>query len=554
LATAVVDAYLGDQQELKSSAARRDTEWMAEQMETLRAELIRSEKEVEDVRQKYGLTETDRAPNSTTGRQFITDLNAQLSQAKAEVAARQARYEQVQRMSASSGSLETLPEVTASKTIIELRLALSEASRKLESASRNFTPAYTAMARSDEDVRHLRAQIAAEVARIVDGIRTDYETAVARQKAAATQLAFAVGQQERPESAEGRVQLRQVQRVAEANRAFYEARLKQLREVEQQQSRMDAEARVISPPATPERPSFPRPILFVLAGAFLGCVTGVGAAALGRYKETRLAEPESIEEALALHILAKVPQLVGARHRSSKGNLATIEFLISNPLSPFADSIRSLRTALQVSMGKPISVLLVTSAIPGEGKSTIAASLAFSNALAGRRTVLVDVDVRIASLSHEFGTLTCDRLPCVPTRPGLASVIQPYNDIPLSVVSIGVPGQPRPDMIESVLFRNFIRLLSEEFDLVVLDTSPVLLVPDAIALSKCADTTILVAAVSSTPTHLVQEAAKLLRARNSPLAGVVLNKMEAKHMGRYYLKAAQAYYGHSAACGTGGAS
>jgi capsular exopolysaccharide synthesis family protein len=543
LAEAVVDAYLDDQRELKVSVARRDTEWMTQQIQELRAELIRSEEAVEEIRRKYGLVETDRGANSTTDRQLITELNAQVVQAQAEVAARQGRYEQVQHLRSTGGSLEGLPEVTASKVIADLRLALSEATRKLEQMTRNFTPSYVAMNRPEDDVRHLRAQIAAEAGRIADGIVSDYQSAVARRNALADQLARAVRAQETTDSAEGRAQLRQAQRVVEANRTFYEARLNSLRDLQQQQSRQEAEARVISPAAAADTPSFPKPLFFLAGGAFLGLGAGTGLALLRALLRSRLVRPEVVEDVLSLPVLARIPLLPPSpKLRARAGGAASIDYLASNPLSPFADSIRMLRAGLHAFCRETPKVVLVTSAVPGEGKSTVAASLALSHAVSGRRTVLVDVDVRKTCVSNMFRLPSPDRQPDHPPGP-IVDAIQPFSKVPLHVLSAGIPGRPRPDMIDSPRFHAFIRELASNFDMVVLDSPPVLLVSDGIALSAIADATILVAAARSTPVQFMNEAIKLLRSNSSFLAGVVLNKTEPNQMERYYRSAYASYYG-----------
>ena len=172
--------------------------------------------------------------------------------------------------------------------------------------------------------------------------------------------------------------------------------------------------------------------------------------------------------------------------------------------------------------------------MPGEGKSTIAANLALSNAIAGRRTVLIDVDLRNSSVARTFRLTAADRDPSNPPHAGIEYITKPFQELPFGVVSVGIPGQPRPDMLDSPRFRSFIRDVARQFDMVVLDGPPVLMGSDALSLSDVADATLLVISASDTPVSVLNETMKLLRTARSPLAGLVLNKTDPKQRRRYY--------------------
>jgi capsular exopolysaccharide synthesis family protein len=215
-------------------------------------------------------------------------------------------------------------------------------------------------------------------------------------------------------------------------------------------------------------------------------------------------------------------------------------------MSRFAESFRSARAYLQISGDQGPRIIQVTSAVPGEGKSTVAAALAVSAAAAGVRTVLVDVDVRFSAISSMFG---------IEGERGLAdilwddasieSVLQTNYQPGLAVLGAGSTRRPQPDMVLSDRLKALVRELSETFTLVILDCPPVLAVSDALVVSRCAAETLLVVKWRSTAKDVIGEAIKALWTVDAPLVGVIFNKVDLSKMnvhGGAYRKYSQAIY------------
>ena len=524
LAGAVAGAYMNDQLETKHDAARRDVEWLAERLKQLRGELIRSEDVVEAVRKQHGLTQTDSAPGSTVDRQLITDANAQLAQVNGEVAAKQSRYAQVERLQSTGGNLQGLPEVAASPVIVALRQQQASANRSVADMSARYTAAFPGLAAAQADLKTLNAQIAAETSRIIDGIRNDAEAAVTHRDAIRLHLARLIDASSDDAGAAGRVELREAERVAEANRTVYDATLAHLRDVEQQTSRQTAEARIISPASEPDAPSFPKPFLFVGAGSALGLGAALGLTVLLPMFERRIVDAAAVERKSALPVLAKIPYL---RRRELSGGgkrLTILEYLACKPTSRFAESLRSWRTQLRSPGCQGGMVVQVTSAVPREGKSVASATLAASAATAGLKTVLVDLDFYQPTISKIFGL--DEDAESVEVLFGTARPSPSHRPpTPLRIVGSKSAIRPGPRMVETPEFRRFVEELADAFDLVVLDTPPVLATSDAAIISAVVDTTVMLIAWRSTPQAKVDEAVAALRAAGAPLAGIVLNKV-----------------------------
>jgi len=534
LAAAVADAYLDDQLSIKTDATQRDSAWLMERVNDASHQLMQSEGAVEAIKRKYGLVETDRGADATTNRQTVTDLNAQLTQAQTDVATHKARYDEVERIRATGGSLEGLPEVGSSRIIENLRKSQAEVAGQLSDLTRIYQENFPAVRRLRDQQALLQKEISAEVSRIVDGLRSEYETAVGRERGLSQQLQQISLAANSVDSSEGRVQLRDAQRMIDANRGLYDSLLTRLRDVQQQQTRENSEARVISRANLPDRPSWPKPVILPAGGAAAFLFLGLGLTLGPTLLDRRFVNAADIERRLGLLVFGSIPWLKRRDLSFARRKVSIVDYTTHKPLSRFAESLRTLRAYLQISANGAPSILQVTSAVPGEGKSTTAAALAMSAATAGVRTILVDVDLRSASLSAMFNLRHKEGLADILElgRP-IRSVVRELDDIPLSVIGAGSAFLPRPDLVNSGEFAAFLRELTENYSLVILDSPPVLPVSDALVISKHADATILVVQWRATARALVEQATKMLRTINAPLVGVMLNKVDIAKMGQY---------------------
>ena len=527
LAEAVADTYLSDQMDAKVGAAQRDSTWLTDRLNQLRTELVRNEEAVAAVRQKYDLLETD-APNGTTiDKQNLSALNTQVQQAEADLAVRRAAVEQVKRIRSTGGSLEGLPEVAASPVIADLRRQQATLAQQLALLRFNYHDDFPAVRKGREDERALKGQIAAEVARVVSGIDSAYQRAVAREQALREQLRLAKANDSRGASLEGQVRLRDAQRVLDANRGLYDALVVQWRAVQQQLGHEEPEARIISRAALPDRPSWPKPLLLPAGGFVFFMLMAAAASVVPVLFEKRIVSVADIERRMGLPVLAAIPLLRRRDLAFARRRLTIVDYATRNPLSRFAESLRLLRAFLGISVGADSRVVQVTSAVPGEGKSTMAAALAISAASAGIRAILVDADVRFSSLSSMFGMRREEGLTDVLGRDvSWRSVVRDHPHLPMAIMGAGSALLPDPDAVGSTKFAALMHELSANFDLVILDSPPVLAVSDALVLARSADATLLVVQWRGTPRDVVEQAAKTLRMVNAPIVGLLLNKID----------------------------
>lgn len=510
LAAALADAYLAEQLEAKVEAARRASAWSATRLAELREELLRSEREVERIRRAHNIIEGDRG--SVLGRQAISEGNAALLQAEAELRDRQARLDQALR--AARGGAEALPEAVASGTVGGLRAQQAEVSRRVAELRQRFGPQHPELLRAEEERRAIERQIGAEVGRIVQNLRNEQEVALRRRDAAREQLSRSTVDAVDPR---GLVLLREAERVAQANRQLYDGALAQAREAEAQTGRQEPEARVISPASLPEAPSFPNPLFVLVLPVAVAAGLGSGLAVLLGALERRFATPGELAAATGLPVLATVPRL-GRRERTG-----VVDYAADRRLSRFAEALRELRLGL-----RGPGVVLVTSAVPAEGKSTLAAALAVSAAQAGLRVALVDGDFRHPSVSRLFG---------VEGARGFAEALQGagaegvrFGETRLTLLPAG---SSVPDLAAPVRLREALEGLAASHDLVLVDGPPVLAVADARALAAAADAVLMVVEWRRTPREAVAHALGALRQAGARLPALVLNKADLRRVAEY---------------------
>jgi polysaccharide biosynthesis transport protein len=527
LAEAVAKAYLADQADLKTEEIRLDGEWLSQRLAELRQRLIQSEAVAEQIRHKYGLTETDKGPGATVDRQEITELNGQLVQAEADLASKKAQWDQVRRMQRAGGDLSSLPQAASDRVIQDLQVQKTQDLRQIALLESQTNARFPLLQNARHDLVIINTRIATEVEQITQGIRNEYEAAIARRDALERSLNQLIAAQDNSVTAAGRQELHQAETVVEANRELFNSLLSHWRDVELQTSRGQPEARIISEAKIPDRPSFPKPLLFVGGGAVLGACLGAVLVFLVPLLENRYISTAEVEKTLGTRVLAEVPRLKKRDLKSGKEHFNILEYMLRRPISPAAESLRTLRVLLGRHFGESCCVVQITSSVPGEGKSTVAASLALSAASAGIRTLLIDADTRFPSIAEMFGLHHSKGLTdLVRGTTEVRPFTQPYRQLPLAIIGAGNRDPLQPDLASSRHLARLVGELSKQFELLILDCPPVMPVSDAVAIAGLAKLTLLVIEWRSTPRAIVQQAMRALRQAGAPVAGVILNKIE----------------------------
>jgi capsular exopolysaccharide synthesis family protein len=346
------------------------------------------------------------------------------------------------------------------------------------------------------------------------------------------------------------VQYNILRREAEANKALYEGLLTKLKEAGISAGLRSSNVRIIDPamiPSTPARPAKARNI----ALAFLvGLVGGIGLALLREYLDNTVKTPDDVETLARLPSLAVVPAFGDGASTKKRGGLLSgassnghdkrIELVAQHlPKSQVAEAFRALRTALLLSQpDHPPQVILVTSALPREGKTTAAANLAVTLAQLGDKTVLIDADLRKPGIGRLLNLGTGKYAGLSSYLAGVSSldlVTVPHPAIPnLAAIPTG-PLPPNPaDLLSSHRLTDAIAELRTKYKFIVIDSPPVMAATDAVILSVQADGVLLVVRSGETPKEAFTRTRDLLTSVKSHLLGVVLNAVDASAPDYYY--------------------
>ncbi|TCZ57277.1 GumC family protein [Roseicella aquatilis] len=530
--------YIESQLEAKLTASHNARAFLEAQAAELREKVRQNEEALDTYRSRQGLLQDAVATGNTdTGgsplaRRMLADASTQLAEARRrreEADARVDRLRDPQRRS-------SLPEVVNNVTVGRLHEQEAMLRQEVMRASRNYGPQHPQVLQLNSALSDLQGKISRETGNIAESLRAEALVRRQNEEAAKTQFERLRSEVERTNAAG--VRMAALARESEAGRALLQTILNRLQEVRAGEALQQPDAKIISQAATPTRPAFPKTSLFLLASAIGSVGLGLTAGLIPGRRSKGLSRIADVLPLLEARPLGLVPA-VRRPTRASRD-------LIENPESAFAESIRSILTNLVLDGDLPTSVL-VASALPGEGKTSVSVSLARLAAQMGYRALLVDSDLRRPSL-HEVlqgqeGPGLCDYLE---GRADLASIIQREPSSGLAFVSCGNRTDDPARLLKPAKIMPLLMEWQQSFDLVIFDSSPLVPVSDARLLAHACNQVVFVTQWNRTDLSLVQAELAGLRNLGARIAGVVLTKVDVRRYSRDtfgHSKLLDSYYG-----------
>ena len=389
--------YVVDQLQAKLDANKRATEFFDDRLAELKRKVEAAERAVATYRENSGLTI---GKDSTVASQSLSELNTQLIQARAQRVDRESRLVALQRAARNPATLSGFTEVMTNPTISGLRAQEADVARRVGDLTKLYGDSYPSVLQARSEQRQIQAFVAAEVAKIISSVSGDVEAARAKeaelqqQVSQLEQQAGGLGQQE--------VELRQLQREAQSTQAIYEDFLSRSQELREQQDIQQPDARILSPSSVSPDKVYPRYGLTMIVAILAGLGIGVVAIGLLERLDDGLRSGQQIEHLTGRPLVGMIPRLARRKLRQ----FTPARFAIENPTSAYAEALRSAFTAITLgSPDEPPRVILITSSLPGEGKSTFACSLAGLIARSNpvKRIVIVDCDLRRSSVVSSLG-------------------------------------------------------------------------------------------------------------------------------------------------------
>ncbi|WP_169791148.1 GumC family protein [Rubellimicrobium mesophilum] len=516
LANALAGFYRDDQIRTKVETTERMATWLSERVGELRAELDAKQNEIADLQAQSALV-SDESLQALNERAI--DLRSQLSQVQSDLARTEER-------------LSALAAAEASGDVEAILAAADDG--QLEAAA-------TAMARSQPGARARFDRRLAQVR-----LQVEAERDRARQSAQDLQRGIdELSSQFEGQSSDLRA-LQQLRQEAEATQALYDTFLTRLKEATVQQSAYEADSRILTEAREGDQVA-PRRTRILALSLILGLVLG-GGLVLGReFLQNTFRTAEDLERKTGRPVLGQIPR-IPARQRGD-----VIRYLRDKPTSAAAEAVRNLRTSLLLSnVDRPPQVVMATSSVPNEGKTTITIALAQNFAGLDKRVLLIEGDVRRRTFAAYFQQKD--------GKGGLISVISGKTALEDAVlrpegldfdVLVGERSTTNAaDLFSSQRFHQVVEEARSLYDVVIIDTPPVLVVPDARVIAQHVDAVVYVVRWDRTTGHQVEEGLKQLRSLHLPVTGVVLSQVDPKGMRRYgyggrygaYSRYARGYY------------
>lgn len=537
IADAFANQYIGDQLDQKFDARRDANNWLSAKLQDMQGEVQRAEAAVEQYKIAHNLVGSS---GETLTEQEVSQYNQQMAeartqQAEAEARLRAARAQMAAGRDAAGGTLD-------SPLLRDLRSKRAEVTAKIADYSARFGAKYPDTVAANRQLADIDTQIDAETQRVLNDL--EGQAIVARQRGASISSSLNSARGVLAGNSRASVGLQELEREADSVRTLYEGLLTRYKETSSEAGLERADARLVSNAPIPTYPSSPN-IPLAAALAFIAALgSAVVAVAVAEIADTSFGTGDEVERRLGLPNLGSIPDLV---------SLGTTEqphiYITSRPLSAFAEAFRSLRTTLLHGPLRPKTVA-ITSALPGEGKTITAVCLAKSAAQAGDKVVVVDCDLRRRRLSTSLG---------ITPKVGLVEVLMGEADLDGALVydnptGVGILPLTGDKVTPEDLFGSdaMVRLMEElgsRFDLVVLDTAPVLALADTRALVSHVDALVLLARWRKTPQKAVEHAIRLLRGAEGRIVGVMLSQVDVNQQKRqgygdptFYAGAYEKYY------------
>ena len=538
-ANTTAELYILDQLAAKGETTSRASDWLKQHVEELHERVIESEQKLEDYRKQSGIIDTGGA---TVYQSQLGRLNEELVLARTHLAEAEARAAQVQDL-VKSGNLDTAAAVLDSRIVQSLTDQEAQVSRKLAELKTQLKDTHPEVKLTEHELADIKSKIASEVQKVAANLNN--ELSIARVRAG--NLAAQVNEMQRKvgQQNESEVTLRSLEGEVKANKTLYDtlnARLKET-DVQQDAAMQQADARIISRATVPSLPFYPRRDLMIMAALVVSAALGMALALVIEYLDSGFRSLSQVESLTGMPTLALVPKLKDVAGENGRPHQIAVE----RPNSSYGEAIRTIRTGLLLShLEHPPRTVLVCSSVPGEGKSSVALSLACAAARSTQKAIVIDCDLRHSSLHNYLGCP--NKIGITDYLAGQASLEDVVEIDPHSGVHFITAGSRAPnpvDLLGSQEMKKLLTRLASLYDLVVIDSPPILPVSDAMVLVRLVDKTIFLIRWEKTKRETALSGLKLLVEAGANVAGIALTQVDVRKHASYDYSDSGYYYSSS---------
>lgn len=517
VANAFAQEYLNTQLEDKFDATRRANDWMNTRLQAMQKSVQASEIAVQKFREAHNLTA---AKGILLSEQQLSELNSQLILARTDLAETQAKSSQARSLARSGRGIESSAEVLNNTLISNLREQETQVRREMAELASKYGERHPRMVTVRNQLADLQRKIGEEVYKIQGSLENNVAVSQARVNTLQEQLDTL--EDKNNMSNDATVQLAELERQAAAEKTLYESFLGRSKEIAQM-SFVQSDARVISAAETPLAPSKPNKPMILALSLIVGLGLGVGLMLLLEMLDAGFRTTAQVEGALDVPVLGLLGELP-----SGESDTDLAYYVTNKPTSAFTEGVRAVRTAMQFAHpDKPAQVVVVSSSVPSEGKSLFALSLAQLTAHGGGKVLLVDGDLRRPSIAKQFNlTPKAGLAELLVDQVRQKDVIVKLKDSDLYVLPALPNTQFSQELLGSQKMQDLVAEWRKTYDMVVIDSPPVMAVADAITISSLSDTMVFMVRWGTTPRALATNAVKMLKACHVTLTGCVITRVD----------------------------
>jgi len=529
-ANAMAQQFIESQLDAKVEVTQQAAGWLSDRLGGLKAKLEASERKLQQYREDNDLVDVEGV--DTLVAKEIDQITEALVEARARRLELQGTYEQLQSLGALNyDNLSSLPSIISNPVVVNLRDAETQAELKVSELKKRYGPLHPKMIAAESDLEAVRESVLTQMKRIATSIESNY--LVAQSKENSLEKALRNSKSDVRNLNRTEFTLSEYQREVRTNRQLYEAFFNRVSETSATGDLQTANARVVDPAIKPVVPVKPNKKLIVLLALVVSGMFGVALAFLLDILDSTIKNLDDVERKLDVPMLGLLP-LVGKKQDAGDAEQMVRAF-VGEGMDGFRESVRTLRTGLTLaSMEQPASVILVTSSVPSEGKTTTSTNIAEAFGQM-EKTLLIDCDMRRPSVAKKLGL--------APHVPGLSNAvaypdmldecIQSRPELGIDVISAG-PIPPNPlELLGSKNFRDILDTLRGRYQRIIIDSAPMQAVSDALYLSTLVDGVVYVVKADATKDKLAQDGLGKLDNNNARVLGVVLNQVNIDREAKY---------------------
>lgn len=559
IANAVADAYIVDQLDSKYQATRRAGLWLQERIQELRSQASTAERAVLDYKKLNNIVTS--SGGKLLNEQQLGELNTQLVTVRAQVADAKAKLDRIEAVVNGGAPEATVADSLSNQVVTKLRSQYLDLANREAGWSSRYGYDHLAAVNLRNQMREIQNSIMEELKRLAESYKSDYAIALQRQKEIEGAVNVSVSQSQSTNQAQ--VSLRELESSAQTYRSLYDNFLQRYMESVQQQSFPITEARVITRATRPLAKSHPQTFVVLAFSTLGGLLLGLGIGVFRDVYDRVFRTNEAVESVLGVDCIAMVP-LVSSNQAPSTADLAiyaasggprviqrsdeVLWAAIDAPFSRFSESIRTIKVNADLNVSKQSKVLGFTSALPNEGKSTLAFVFAQLIAQGGARVILVDCDLRNPSLSRKVAS-GADKgiLEVISNNATLQDAL--WKDPVTGLVFL--PGATKSriahshDVLASDQMKDFFDGIRADYDYIIVDFPPLTPVVDVRTTAHFVDSYVFVVEWGKTQVQVVERALHSAKSVGDNLLGVVLNKTNVALMSRYGGYSGKDYYYNS---------